>query len=122
SVEKGNRIITSNVRLTTNTFLDAQDAAKKLSRLRPRKIETGCRIPLSTAAHMSARFTFVSPAGRFPDGTHIVDGGYFENFGATTADEIATRIKQRCTVPGHEITNVDVKVIMISRKPRKPLS
>src|SRR5258708_4861452 len=64
------------------------------------------------------RFTFVSPAGRFPDGSHIVDGGYFENSAATTADEIATRIKDFCAYK--KIANVDVKVIMISNDPRKP--
>ena len=117
SVEKGNRIITSNLRVA-NFFLDAQDAAKKLP---PRHSgnKTGCHVPLSAAAHMSARFTFVSPAGRFPDGSHIVDGGYFENSAATTAYEIATRIKERCALPKHEIANVDVKVIMISNDPRK---
>ncbi|PYL71322.1 MAG: hypothetical protein DMF26_19545 [Verrucomicrobia bacterium] len=118
SVEKGNRIITSNLRVA-NFFLDAQDAAKKLSPRHSRN-KTACHIPLSTAAHMSARFTFVSPAGRFRDGSHIVDGGYFENSAATTAYEIATRIKERCELPKHEITNVDVKVIMISNDPRKP--
>ena len=50
-------------------------------------------VRLSTAAHASARFTFVSPAGtvRDKDGKvwgHVVDGGYFENSGATTALEI----------------------------------
>ena len=74
-------------------------------------------MPLSTAAHMSARFTFVSPAGRFSDGSHIVDGGYFENSAATTALEIVTRIKDVCA---HDhIANVDVKVIMISNNPQK---
>jgi len=68
---------------------------------------------------MSARYTYVSPAGRFPDGSRIVDGGYFENSGATTAYELATRIKERCALPKHEIKNVDVKVIMISNDPRK---
>jgi hypothetical protein len=75
-------------------------------------------IPLSTAAHMSARFTYVSPAGRFPDGTHVVDGGYFENSGATTALEILMRIKEYCAV--QNITDVDPKVIMISNNPRRP--
>ena len=117
SVEKGNRIITSNLRLT-NIFLDADDAADKLSNRRLDATKNACHIPLSTAAHMSARFTFVSPAGRFPDGSHIVDGGYFENSGATTAYEIATRIKDWCAFK--KITNVDVKVIMISNDPRKP--
>jgi hypothetical protein len=119
SVEKGNRIITSNLRVT-NFFIDAQDAAKKLSPSGTSQVDAGCHIPLSTAAHMSARFTFVSPAGRFPDGSHIVDGGYFENSAATTAYEIATRIKERCALPKREIRNVDVKVIMISNDPRKP--
>jgi len=119
SVEKGNRIITSNLYLT-NLFIDAQDAAKKLSAPGSKRTDAACHIPLSTAAHMSARFTYVSPAGRFPDGSHIVDGGYFENSAATTAYEVATRIKQRCALPNHEIRNVDVKVIMISNDPRKP--
>jgi hypothetical protein len=117
SVEKGNRIITSNLRLTNN-FLDADDAAQKLAGERSNATEVACHIPLSTAAHMSARFTFVSPAGRFPDGSHIVDGGYFENSAATTAYEIATRIKDWCAF--RQIWNVDVKIIMISNNPRKP--
>ena len=37
---------------------------------------------------MSARFPYVSPAGSFPGGQRIVDGGYFENSGAATALEI----------------------------------
>jgi len=117
SVEKGNRIITSNLQLTNN-FLDADDAAQKLMGQQLDATEVACHIPLSTAAHMSARFTFVSPAGRFPDGSHIVDGGYFENSGATTAYEIVTRIKDWCAFK--QIANVDVKVIMVSNNPRKP--
>jgi hypothetical protein len=117
SVEKGNRILTSNIHLTNN-FLDAEDAADKLARHKLPATEAACHIPLSTAAHMSARFTFVSPAGYFPDGSRIVDGGYFENSAATTAFEIATRIKDWCAFK--KIANVDVKVIMISNDPRKP--
>lgn len=117
SVEKGNRIIASNLRLTA-IFLDAEDAADKLAEHRLPATKAACNIPLSTAAHMSARFTFVSPAGRFPDGSHIVDGGYFENSAATTALEIVTRIKDVCAFD--KIANVDVKVIMISNDPRKP--
>ena len=116
SVEKGNRIIASNVHLTNN-FLDAEDAADKLAGYKLPATEAACHIPLSTAAHMSARFTFVSPAGHFPDGSRIVDGGYFENSAATTAFEIASRIKDWCAV--RKIANVDVKVIMISNDPRK---
>jgi hypothetical protein len=116
SVEKGNRIITSNLRVT-DSFFDVEDAAAKLSP-DARATEAGCHIPLSTAAHMSARFTYVSPAGRFPDGTYIVDGGYFENSGATTALEIVTRINEWCAFK--HISDVDPKLIMISNNPRRP--
>jgi hypothetical protein len=116
SVEKGNRIITSNLRLTS-VFLDGEDAADKFAQHTLPASTAGCHIPLSTAAHMSARFTFVSSAGRFSDGSHIVDGGYFENSAATTALEIVARVKDVCA---HDhIANVDVKVIMISNNPQK---
>jgi hypothetical protein len=53
-------------------------------------------LPLSTAAHLSARFPFVSPPGRVHgcagDGligpaatSYAIDGGYFDNSGAATA-------------------------------------
>ena len=48
----------------------------------------GGDVPLSTAAHMSARFPYVSPGGRVlahPEICgHFVDGGYFEDSGAAT--------------------------------------
>lgn len=68
-----------------------------------------CAIPASTAAHSTARFTFVSPVGdmsscrklllkqggdvkdaNFPIANpgHLMDGGYFENYGAATALEV----------------------------------
>jgi hypothetical protein len=79
SVEKGNRIITSNLRLT-KSFLDADDAAEKVASHNLGATEATRHIPLSTAAHMSAHSTFVSAAERFPDGSNIVDGGYFRKF------------------------------------------
>lgn len=95
SVEFGQRLITSNLRVTN--FLDSMDAYDWLDG----------ELRLSTAAHMSARFTYVSPAGRFTNGQHVVDGGYFENSGATTADDIAG-------VFDAGITNLEVFVILIS--------
>ncbi|PYK47483.1 MAG: hypothetical protein DME51_13570 [Verrucomicrobia bacterium] len=117
SVEKGNRVMTSNLRVT-DSFFDVEDAAMKLGPPDEEATKVACHIPLSTAAHMSARFTYVSPAGRFPDGTYIVDGGYFENSGATTALEIVTRINEWCAFK--HITDVDPKIIMISNNPRRP--
>jgi hypothetical protein len=53
---------------------------------------------LSTAATMSARFPIVSPHGAIRDcadrvAERVVDGGYFENDGATTTDEIAWALR-----------------------------
>ncbi|MET0552411.1 MAG: hypothetical protein ABW221_05205 [Vicinamibacteria bacterium] len=50
-------------------------------------------VRLSTAAHDSARFAYVSPAGRLlsrdgEDYDHVVDGGYFENSGAATLQDV----------------------------------
>ena len=55
-------------------------------------------IRLSTAAHNSARFPFISPAGTIRDSKdqmildRIVDGGYFENYGALSAKELALAV------------------------------
>jgi hypothetical protein len=90
-VESGKRIITSNLPITSTylgEFADAEDAEEKLGN------NTSSRdIPVSTAAHMSARFTYVSPAGRLPDGGHVVDGGYFENSGAATGLEVLYEVE-----------------------------
>jgi hypothetical protein len=55
-------------------------------------------IRLSTAASLSARFPFISPPGNVRNQRRglvgrIVDGGYFENFGATTALEIVHALR-----------------------------
>lgn len=54
----------------------------------------GLDLRLSTAAHNSARFPLISPPGEVRNGKgvlvdRIVDGGYFENFGAQSAVELA---------------------------------
>ena len=92
-VETGKRLIASNVRIVApdtsvaEDFVDVEDAQRFFA---PRSLA------LSTAAHMSARFTYVSPAGTLvKDGEahgRVVDGGYFENSGATTTLEILKSI------------------------------
>jgi hypothetical protein len=81
----GRRIITSHLRIERQIFLDSWDLHDLLK----------ADMPASVAAHNSARFSYVSPAGRLisrdrraGDGGRLgflLDGGYFENFGATTA-------------------------------------
>ncbi len=119
-VETGDRIITSNSRIHPRDpkaacavndpnavgnplceFRNAFDAFADLQR----------DIPFSAAAGMSARFTYLSPAGRLPkegsDDTlagHVVDGGYFENSGAVTAGEIVGLIRRvAATRPGWKL-------------------
>jgi hypothetical protein len=60
----------------------------------------GSDLRLSTAAHNSARFTYVSPPGRIQRSDtlefgHVVDGGYFENSGLATLREIVDAIRER---------------------------
>ncbi len=80
-VERGKRVISSNLAVDPKIFSDSVDLLTLLKR----------DIPLSTAVHNSARFTYVSPAGKVyipslkNNWGHIVDGGYFENSGASTA-------------------------------------
>src|SRR5439155_10310858 len=74
-------------------------------------------VPLSTAAHMSARFTYVSPAGRFAtDGTHVVDGGYFENSGAATALDILRQVNNELR-QNAGLRAIIPQIIMISNNP-----
>jgi len=69
-------------------------------------------VPLSVAAVASARFPWLTPAAWFWDSGstatppaksditrfHVVDGGYFENSGVTTAVEIINRLQRRADI------------------------
>ncbi|HTD52565.1 MAG TPA: hypothetical protein VK780_06040, partial [Thermoanaerobaculia bacterium] len=86
-VETGRRVIFSPIRIEPSAtspatqefvFKNARDGLDLL----------GGDLPVSGAVLMSARFTYVSPAGTIRDDKsihRIVDGGYFENSGAATA-------------------------------------
>ena len=96
-VDSGNRFVVSNIEISDQEFTNVTDAMSCFEPARDffsRDPEKPMEIRLSTAAHLSARFTYFSPAGRLADGRRVVDGGYFENSGAATADEIISRLKQ----------------------------
>jgi hypothetical protein len=92
-VETGKRLITSDLRVQPRNgtdpveFADVEDTH--------RFYDTRA-LPLSAAVHLSARFTYVSPAGSIERGGkvygRVVDGGYFENSGTTTALEVIKTI------------------------------
>src|SRR6185503_15049930 len=86
SVERGARVVISPWSWRT-AGVAANDTRRDLVDLHD---QIGGDVTLVQAAHNSARFTFVSPAGRLlsPDGQdrgYVVDGGYFENTGIETA-------------------------------------
>jgi hypothetical protein len=113
-VETGKRIIASQAAIGAEDFVDTEDAQGFFS---PR------RLRLSTAAHMSARFTYVSPAGTLVKGDkphgRVVDGGYFENSGATTTLEIAKTVNLLKEDPAEDPRwrKVEPIVIHISNEP-----
>jgi Patatin-like phospholipase len=87
--ETGRRIIASNIKIERHIFLDSFDEFNLLE----------SDMPASTAAHNSARFTYVSPAGKLVSRGgkkrgYVIDGGYFENYGALTALELALRARR----------------------------
>jgi hypothetical protein len=82
-VRSGRRAVLSSVSLDVHDVPDTYDLHEEL----------GADLPLMTAVHNSARFAYVSPAGRLTarDGSdhgHVVDGGYFENSGAATLGDV----------------------------------
>jgi hypothetical protein len=85
-VQTGRRYVTAPF-VDDGLFLDARSVHQAL----------GADLPLSTAVHNSARFPFVSPAGRIErrDGQSygaLVDGGYFENSGLTTLGDVRREV------------------------------
>lgn len=120
SVKSGRRIITSSLQLDDD-FPDALDFFKA-SRL---------SIPVSTAVSNSARFPVIGPAGSFNvwasekddkqrgiiiGKEQVVDGGYFENYGATTALDLADAIRRH-----HKVDDLHFVFVQISSDPTLPL-
>jgi hypothetical protein len=105
--ETGNRIITSHVKIERNVFVDSLDALNTL----------GTDVRVSTAAHNSARFTYVSPAGYLGgDRGSVIDGGYFENFGALSALELAHAATKALNDDAPQ-PKVELVILMISSDP-----
>ena len=118
-VETGKRLIVSNLRLTGDEFNDVEDAHRFYGEH---------ALPFSAAVHLSARFTYVSPAGTLKkDGKvygRAVDGGYFENSGTSAALEIlqmVNRMKGGCGEQGLCFWDmVEPILILVSNEPADP--
>ncbi|HYC66143.1 MAG TPA: patatin-like phospholipase family protein, partial [Reyranellaceae bacterium] len=92
SVEKGKRIVVSNVDFACSGL------SSEIARYDGMAV-LGSDIAISTAVTMSARFPVISPTGgmRVNDTVQmrVTDGGLFENFGAVTADEVLRYVVER---------------------------
>jgi hypothetical protein len=77
-VENGERAIASRLRVEPANFPAAGDQLARINR----------DLPLSTAAHNSARFTYINAIGNADGKGHLADGGYFDNSGGHTTDDI----------------------------------
>jgi len=99
--ESGRRLLTTSFEVEPATFLDSHDFYQ---------LNGQSALRASTAALNSARFSYVSPAGTFgkkegnnlkPTG-HIIDGGYFENYGATSLTNLIDWLKSYSKISGNE--------------------
>jgi hypothetical protein len=93
-VESGRRMLHSHMRFTSADIPDTYDFAAVI----------GADVPLKTAAHDSARFAYVSPAGLLRSAEdrplgHVVDGGYFENSGAQTLLDMVRSLRETSAIP-----------------------
>ena len=135
-VEDGRRIIFSNMQVQ-DLFIDAYDGTFPVAELllpdqNPiRSTAEVPALPLSTAVHMGARFTYVSPAARLdrmdpPCKPHqciwgrVVDGGYHENSGAETAEDVLEVVVAQAKLPQNARFKIVPYVIMITNDPDEP--
>jgi len=107
--ESGRRLLTTSFKVEPSIFLDTHDFYQ---------LNEQAAIRASTAALNSARFSYVSPAGTFGDDVgHVIDGGYFENYGANTLTNLIDQLKLD---PGNPFSG-GLIVIAISNDSNIPL-
>ena len=130
SVSTGRRILTSHLKPFHDggcLFKDAYDFHGMISVAAQLRVDWVCGLPaavderrtisIATAISNSARFPIISPPGtvRGSDGRlyvdRIVDGGYFENYGVTTAYDIAEALRE---------SGLDPVVLLITNEPILP--
>lgn len=83
------------------------------------------RVPLSTAAVLSARFPWITPAGWYEqpltnEKVRLVDGGYFENSGLSTAAELFNSLKRINEVDLGGIVDLKLLILTSPKATEKP--
>jgi hypothetical protein len=114
-VEDGKRGLVSPLSVMPLEFPDTTDVRKLV----------GKPMRMSTAAHLSARFMYVSPVatvrvvgreGKERTWGHLADGGYFENSGAATALDVLTAL-QRAAALEQLDERIQPVIILLSNNP-----
>ena len=129
-VESGDRLIFSDLRIDSDDnpltapheFPGAHDAARFLFPLNFAKKNPNTPVPLydvplSTAAHASARFTYTNPQGTLGTGEHFVDGGYFDVSGAATALQVLEAVHRTLDAKSQAQETIVPVIILISNGP-----
>ncbi|MFP4002791.1 MAG: patatin-like phospholipase family protein [Alphaproteobacteria bacterium] len=122
--EDGKRVVTSHLQMrgeflpSTYDFFDLHCGPADNGKRRYRDV------PVISAIMNSARFPYITPAGTMrnchqPGINHILDGGYFENFGAVTALDLLNWAVSEAAQQGIPIRPV---VVQIVSDPVSPLS
>jgi len=101
-VESGLKGILAPVKLSPRHFPQALDVNEKLA---------GSGVALSTGSFLSARFPYISPAGKLDGTHHFLDGGLKENSGAETALELYSLFTELIEHRERKIGNKEEKSI-----------
>ena len=116
--DAGRRLVASNLRVNRTDKIEREAFERSNDQLEV----LGRDLALSTAAHNSARFPYVSPPGMWKDAKgniagRLQDGGLFENYGAETALEILDLACRRFACKGEGRVQIQPLVILISSDP-----
>lgn len=110
-VEDGKRVVAGTLRLG-GACPDAVELETSAG------TETFARLRTSTAVLLTARFPYITPAGRIPAQGggiwgSVADGGYFENSGAATLYDILRHLDSGA-VPREALSNLEFQVIALT--------
>ena len=111
---KGDRVLTWSDNGLARLWNSDTGQELKIFRMHAREKCDRCDVRLSTAVTMSARFPVISPHGNIRGASgmiadRVVDGGYYENFGAVTALELADVLRVQF--------KLRPKIILINNEP-----
>lgn len=113
SVERGERMVVNNLGSNDKLFDNLETLSQMNDMVDP---------PFSTATFLSARFPIISPAGYIIAGGHkfrYVDGGYYENSGTDTANDILSALHLNQTQYDPQVMPIIIRIGFPLPAPRR---